>query len=214
MLSSPSGAGKSTIAKHLLAARDDLAYSVSATTRAPRSGEEDGVDYRFLSPDDFSDRVAEGRFLEWATYGGERYGTLRETIEECLAAGRHVVLDIEVEGAARVRKQYTNAVSVFVVPPSGSVLAERLVGRHTEAPATRARRLRHAVDEVGRVVEYDYVVVNDDLVQAVDRVAAILDAESLRVSRRKGLEKFISNLRSEIADQEAIQSVEESTEER
>ena len=161
VLSSPSGAGKSTIARHLLSARDDLAYSVSATTRPMRQGETDGTSYHFLSRGDFEKRRDAGEFLEWAEYGGNLYGTLRSEIDRHLAAGQNVVLDIE---------------------------------------AVR-RRLRHASDELGEVTRYDYVVVNDDLVGAVDRVAAILDAEGGRVARQSGLTEMVERLRREVAEQ-------------
>lgn len=199
VLSSPSGGGKSTIARHLLEARDDVGYSVSATTRAPRAGEVDGVAYHFLSEAEFARREAAGEFAESAAYGGARYGSLRAEIDRVLATGRHVVLDIEVEGARQVRRAYPDAVQVFVLPPSAAELVERLRRRGTENDGALARRLAHAAEEFGAVVEYDYVVVNDDLVQAVDQVAAILDAEGCRVSRWQNVNEVVGRMRDDLA---------------
>jgi len=201
VISSPSGGGKSTIARHLLQARDDLGYSISATTRAPRDGEQDGVAYHFLTPEEFARREAGGEFVETATYGGHRYGTLRSEIHRVLASGRHAVLDIEVAGARQVRQSFPDSVQVFILPPSGAVLMERLAGRKTESDGALAKRLAHAADELAVAGEYDYVVVNDDLVAAVDRVAAILDAESLRVRRCRNLVPVIDRMRAEVETQ-------------
>ena len=129
VLSSPSGGGKTSIARALLQARTDVGYSVSATTRAPRSGERDGQDYHFLTPEAFERKVADGEFLEHAAYSGHRYGTLRSEVDRILHGGRHVVLDIEVEGARQVRERMPDAVRVFVLPPSARVLVERLRGQ-------------------------------------------------------------------------------------
>jgi len=199
VLSSPSGAGKSTIARHLLSARDDLAYSVSATTRPRRPGEVDGESYHFLARAEFERRREAGEFAEWAEYGGHLYGTLRSEIAGHLANGLLVVLDIEVNGARQLRTQYPDAVQVFILPPTGAELVERLRGRNTEGAEAVARRLAHAADELAEVIRYDYVVVNEDLVRAVEEVAAILDAEGSRVSRQQGLEEMVDRLRQEIA---------------
>lgn len=199
VLSSPSGGGKTTIARALLQARSDVGYSVSATTRAPRSGERDGLDYHFLSAPEFERRVAAGEFLEHATYGGNRYGTLRSEIDRVLGGGRHAVLDIEVEGARQVMERMPNAVRVFVLPPSAKVLVERLRGRDTETPEARRIRLARAADELLAVTEYDYVVINEHLRDAVNEVAAILDAESSRVARRRDLTGFVEILRQGVA---------------
>jgi guanylate kinase len=199
VLSSPSGGGKSTIARHLLEAREDIGYSVSATTRAPRTGEVDGVAYHFLSEEEFSRREAGGDFAETARYGGARYGTLRSEVERVMAEGRHVILDIEVQGARQVRRVFSDAVQVFVVPPSGPALLDRLRRRGTEDDAALARRLDTAARELDAVPEYDYLVVNDDLVKAVDQVAAILDAESCRVSRLQNLEDVVGTIRADVA---------------
>jgi guanylate kinase len=199
VLSSPSGGGKSTIARHLLEAREDVTYSVSATTRAIRPGEEDGRHYFFLDRAEFERRVHAGEFVEWAEYGGNLYGTLSAEVDRGLASGRHVVLDIEVAGSRQVRTRYPDAVQVFVLPPSAAVLAQRLRGRQTEDAATVAKRLAIAAEELGSAREYEYVVVNDDVVDAVSQVAAILDVEARRVRRLKNLDEVIGNLRRELA---------------
>ncbi len=154
MLSSPSGGGKSTIARHLLEAREDVTYSVSATTRAMRPGEEAGRHYHYLGREEFERRVQAGDFVEWAEYEGNLYGTLRAEIQRGLASGRHVVLDIEVAGSRQVRERFPEAVQVFVLPPSAAVLAQRLRGRNTEDSATVARRLAIAAEELGSAPEY------------------------------------------------------------
>jgi len=200
VLSAPSGAGKTTIAQALLAARDDLGFSVSATTRPPRAGERDGQHYHFLSRAEFDRRVAAGAFLEWAEYGGHRYGTLRAEVDRVLAEGRHVLLDIEVQGARQVWERCQNVVSVFILPPSARALADRLGGRNTEERAAVARRLRTAVEELGEAARYDYVVVNADRTQAVAEVAAILDAEAHRPRRQASLEQQLRSLIRETAD--------------
>jgi guanylate kinase len=203
VLSSPSGGGKTTIARQLLLAREDLGYSVSATTRARRNGEEDGVDYYFLARDEFLRREAAGEFLESATYGGELYGTLRSEVDRLFAAGKTVVLDIEIKGAHQVRLQMPDAVEVFVLPPSASVLVSRLSGRATETTAALRERVARAADELKAVSEYDYVVVNEDLFAAVAQVAAILDAESRRVSRQDDLPAQIERLRRDVIEETA-----------
>jgi len=199
VLSSPSGGGKSTIARHLLEAREDVTYSVSATTRAMRPGEENGRHYFFLDRAEFERRVEAGEFVEWAEYGGNLYGTLQAEIDRGLASGRHVVLDIEVAGSRQVRARFPEAVQVFVLPPSAAVLVQRLRGRKTDDPSSVARRLAIAAQELGAAREYEYVVVNDDVVDAVSQVAAILDVEARRVRRLTNLDGVIENLRRDLA---------------
>jgi guanylate kinase len=198
VLSAPSGGGKTTIAKMLLQGRDDLDYSVSATTRAKRPGERDGVDYYFLSRDEFVRRQQKGEFLEWATYGGELYGTLHSEIERIFALGRHAVLDVEIEGARQIRKALPNSLLLFVLPPSAEALVDRLSGRKTEDPALVRERTLRAADELAAVSEYDYAIMNEDLVVAVGQVAAILDAETWRVTRQDTLPEFIEDLRRDV----------------
>lgn len=199
VLSSPSGGGKSTIARHLLQGRDDLGYSISATTRPRREHEVEGRDYFFLSRKEFVRRRDAGEFVEWATYSGHLYGTLRSELERIFTEGRHAVLDIEVEGARQVRKQFPNAVHLFVLPPTGAALGQRLRERRTEAPAVLRSRLERAAEELTAVEQYDYVVENDDLAGAVEHVAAVIDAEAHRVSRQADLPARIEQLRREVA---------------
>jgi guanylate kinase len=199
VLSAPSGGGKSSIARNLLQGRDDLGYSVSATTRPIREGERDGRDYHFFTREEFLRRRQAGEFLESATYGGQLYGTLRSEIDRIFAAGRHAVLDIEIEGARQIRASFPNSLHLFVLPPSAEVLIRRLKGRNTEPPELVRERITRAVEELDAVAEYDYVVVNQDLVIAVAQVAAILDAEARRVSRQSDLPQVIARLRKDVA---------------
>ena len=199
VLSAPSGGGKSSIARNLLQGRDDLGYSVSATTRPMREGEREGADYYFLTRDEFLRRREAGEFLESASYGGQLYGTLRSEIDRIFAAGRHAVLDIEIEGARQIRASFPNSLHLFVLPPSAEVLIGRLKGRNTEPAEAVRQRIARAVEELDAVAEYDYVVVNQDLVIAVAQVAAILDAEARRVSRQNDLQQVIARLRRDVA---------------
>jgi guanylate kinase len=200
VLSAPSGGGKTTIAKKLLQVRKDLGYSVSATTRATRNGERDGRDYHFLSREEFERRRDQGDFLEWAEYGAQLYGTLKEEIERIFAQGRHAVLDIEVEGARQIRRTLDNTLLVFVLPPSAEVLVERLTGRNTENPDLLRKRLTRASHELAAVGEYDYAVLNENLDAAVDQVSAILDgrAEDRLISRQHDLPARIERLRRDV----------------
>jgi guanylate kinase len=198
VLSSPSGAGKTSIARRLLEIRADLAYSISATTRPKRPGETDGRDYHFLAAEEFERRVSAGQFLEHAAYGGNRYGTLRGEVEAIFRRGKHALLDIEIAGARQLRSTFPGAVHVFVLPPSADELVRRLQGRNTEDPVAVRRRLDHAAEELAAVGEYGYAVVNDDLARAVARVSAIVDAESQRVGRREELTDFVAALRRQV----------------
>jgi guanylate kinase len=200
VLSAPSGVGKTSIAKKLLQVRRDLGYSVSATTRASRNGEHDGVDYHFLSRSEFERRRDQGEFLEWAEYGAQLYGTLKREIDRILSEGRHAVLDIDIEGARQIREKLPHSLQVFVLPPSAAVLVDRLRGRNTENPELLRKRLRRASDELAAVAEYDYAVINEDLEAAVGQVSDILDgkADEWLVSRQADLPVRIERLRRDV----------------
>ena len=194
ILSSPSGGGKTTIARELLLRRTDLGYSVSCTTRAPRVGEVEGKDYYFLSRGDFERRRAAGDFAESAEVHGNMYGTLRSEIGRVLGAGKHVVMDIDVQGAQQFTRAFPKSVTIFVLPPSADVLLERLRQRRTESKEQLALRLHAALQELQVVDLYQYVVVNDDLAKAVHRVSAIIDAEVVSRERVAGLRQQVSAL--------------------
>ena len=194
ILSSPSGGGKTSIAKRLLEYRSDLGYSISCTSRSPRNSERDGVDYYFLTRDDFLARRARGDFAESAEVHGNLYGTLRSEISRVLDSGRHVVMDIDVQGSRQLAQAFPQSVTVFVLPPSGQVLLDRLRGRKTESPQELAARLHSALHELRSVEEYEYVVVNDDLEQAVQRVGSIIDAEVVSRERVSGLRNQVKAL--------------------
>jgi guanylate kinase len=176
VISGPSGAGKGTVVGLLRARLDHLAMAVSATTRAPRPGEADGREYHFLSRDDFAAKVAEGAFVEWVEYSGDLYGTLRREVEEKLARGDDVLLEIELRGARAVRAAMPEAVLVFIAPPSFDELRRRLRGRGTESDAAIARRLGIAGTELAAADEFDHVVVNDDAGRAAAELAEIINA--------------------------------------
>jgi guanylate kinase len=176
VITGPSGVGKGTLIRGLLERIPELQLSVSATTRGARPGERDGVDYHFLSPEEFERRVGEGDFVEHATYSGNRYGTLRSELARLLEAGVPVVLEIEVQGARQVREAMPEAVQVFIAPPSLEALRARLVGRGTDDAEQVEERLRTAERELEAQPEFAHVVVNDRLEQATDELVAIVQA--------------------------------------
>jgi guanylate kinase len=198
ILSAPSGAGKTTIARALLARRKDLGYSVSCTTREPRRGEVDGRDYWFISRADFLERRARGDFAESANVHGQLYGTLRSEVDRVLSSGRHVVMDIDVQGALQFKAVFPGAVTVFVLPPSADVLLNRLRQRRTEGAEQLVSRLRSAVDELRAVDEYKYVVVNDEVERVVARVSSIVDAETVSRERTAGLREAVERLSDQL----------------
>ena len=194
ILSAPSGGGKTTIARRLLERRSDVGYSISCTTRRPRGGEVAGRDYFFLTAEEFRSRREREEFAESAEVHGNWYGTLRSEIERVLADGKHVIMDIDVQGAAQLAQTYPPAVLVFVLPPSADVLLERLTARKTEDRASLARRMMSALEELRHAEDYQYVVVNDDLDRAVARVSAVIDAETSRRERVHNLEEQVRRL--------------------
>ena len=183
ILASPSGVGKTTIARELIRRRKDLGYSISCTTRPPRPAEIDGTDYFFLAPEAFRAAREKGDFAESAEVHDHLYGTLRREVDRVLASGKHVVMDIDIQGTRQFIEAYPNSVLVFVLPPDAEVLLERLKSRGTESTESLDRRLRAAVAELKAVGMYHYVVVNDDLDRAVDAVSKIVDVEEMRTSR-------------------------------
>lgn len=183
VVTGPSGAGKGTLVARLLEQRPDCVFSVSATTRPRRSTEDHGREYIFLSHEEFLARVEQGFFLEWANVHGKLYGTPAGPVDEQVRAGHVVVLDVDVQGGASVRRARPDAVSVFIHPPSIEALRERLRTRNTDSEEVVERRLRNAPGEIAQYREYDYLVMNDDLEAAVARLIAIVDAERARVSR-------------------------------
>jgi len=187
VLTAPSGAGKTTLARRFVEETPDAGFSVSATTRAPRGQERDGVDYHFVAPERFRELVERGAFAEWAEVHGQRYGTLRSTVEEALALGRVAVFDIDVQGGSAIQAAWPrDAVTVFVLPPSPAELERRLRGRSTDPEEAIQRRLAAARVEVARgVSEYAYLVVNDVLEEALVRIRAISAFErALRAGER------------------------------
>jgi guanylate kinase len=177
VITGPSGVGKGTLIERLLERIPELELSVSATTRPPRTGEVEGRDYHFLTPEDFERRVESGDFLEHATYSGNRYGTLREEVERRLAEGRSVVLEIEVQGARQVREAMPEAVQIFIAPPDPQVLRERLEGRGTDSPEAIEDRLRTAETELEARDEFRHVVVNDEVQKAATELAGLVRDE-------------------------------------
>jgi guanylate kinase len=184
VLSAPSGAGKTTLAHRFRAAHPDAIFSISVTTRAPRGAERDGVDYHFVSAQRFTELVARDAFAEWAEVHGQRYGTLRATVDEALRAGRIALFDIDVQGGSQIHRAWPrDAVTVFIVPPTLAELERRLRGRSTDSEEVIQRRLAAArAEAAGGLATYDYVVVNDD----VDRALALLEAIATHERGRRG----------------------------
>ena len=198
VLSAPSGAGKTTIARALVEGREDIVFSVSATTRPARDDEVDGVDYHFLSDQEFSAKIDADEFVEWAEVHGHRYGTPRKALQDAQDLGRLLILDVDVQGAMQVRERVPDAVLIFVLPPAADALMERLRGRGSEGEDTLARRIENARGELEKASEFDYVVVNENLEQAIDDVRGIVRSEGLPADRAIDLSNVIRQLQGQI----------------
>lgn len=198
IFAAPSGAGKTSIARALGRRRGDVEFSISATTRPPRSYERDGVDYHFIDEPAFERMIEAGELLEWARVHGNLYGTPRRNLRDAQERGKYLILDIDVAGSRQIRSAVPEAVSVFVLPPSGTELVQRLLGRGSEDREVRDRRLRAARDEIRAAAEFDYVIVNDDVDAAVDVVEGILLAERHRVLRATALAEIVDRLCVEV----------------
>lgn len=193
------GTGKGTVMKELLKRYDNYALSISATTRSPRKGEEDGREYFFKTKEQFEKMIEEKAFLEYACYVGNYYGTPKAYVEEQMAAGKDVILEIEIQGALSVKEQFPEAMLLFIVPPSADVLKERLVGRGTETPEVIDKRLARAVEESEGIENYDYLAVNDDLDECVEAVHQMIQSEHFRMSRRNEDVQELKNQMSKFA---------------
>lgn len=195
VLSSPSGAGKTTLSRRLLESDGEITMSVSATTRKPRPGEENGKDYHFLTTEDFGVMRNKGEFLEHAKVFDNYYGTPKGPVEDALSAGRDVMFDIDWQGTQQLEESASSdLVKVFILPPSGHELEKRLNTRAQDPPDVVAGRMAKASDEISHYAEYDYIIVNDDVEKALKELTAILVAERVRRERRVGLRTFVQQL--------------------
>nr|WP_304286890.1 guanylate kinase [Clostridium paraputrificum] len=185
VISGPSGAGKGTICKALLEKHKDIHLSVSATTREPRQGEVHGVNYYFLNKDDFLKKVEEDDFLEWAEVYGNCYGTPKSNVQELLDSGKDVILEIDIQGALKVKENTEEGVFIFILPPSMEELKQRIINRGSETPESLMRRFKSAYQEINYISKYNYAVVNDVVDVAVSKIEGIITAEKCRVDRIK-----------------------------
>lgn len=204
IISSPSGGGKTTITKLLLERRTDVGYSVSCTTRPPRNGEVHTKDYFFVTKSEFSSMRSRGEFAECAEVHGNLYGTLRREVERVLKQDRHVLMDIDVQGARQFQAAYPESVMVFLLPPSADALMRRLTARQTESGEEFRTRVRAAREELRAAVSYQYAVVNDDLESAYGIVSSIIDAEAVRHARQPQLTSRVTALVEEL-DRQLLQ---------
>ena len=199
VIAAPSGAGKTSLARALVERTSGVEFSISATTRPPRPMEQDGRDYHFVDDDEFDRQIAAGELLEYAEVHGRRYGTPRRSVDEALAGGHIVVLDIDVKGARQVRSAFPGAVLIFILPPTVEEMTRRLTGRGSEGKAELQTRLATARLELGAATDFDYVVVNDDFEAAVKALQDILAAEKHRLGRMPDLPARLENMQNELA---------------
>ena len=183
VLSGPSGVGKGTVCSLLRQEQSDIVYSVSATTRSPRVGEVEGVNYFFKGREEFQSMIKQNQLLEWAEYVGNYYGTPRQFVEETVQQGKDIILEIEVQGALKVKQNYPEGIFIFLMPPSLAELKNRIIHRGTETDESLLNRMNAAKEELQMMKHYDYAVVNDDVGNAVKRIQAIIEAERLRKER-------------------------------
>ena len=201
VVSSPSGGGKGTIIRHVLDVVENLSYSVSYTTRAPRQGEVDGREYFFISRETFDEMVVAREFLEWACVHGNFYGTSKKQIMDQTAAGADIILEVDVQGAASVRQLLMDSVSIFILPPSYEVLRQRLIRRGTDSPEELEVRLRNAPVELKQYAAFDYVIINDEIDRASAQLASIIYAERARCMRQEPLmREVIQKFKSDSID--------------
>ena len=189
------GAGKGTLMKEILAQYDDYALSISATTRQPRGAEVNGKEYFFKTTEEFEKMIAQGELIEYANYVGNYYGTPKAYVEEQLASGKDVILEIEIQGALKVKEQFPETLLLFVTPPSAKILKERLVGRETETMEVVEQRMRRAAEEAEGILLYDYILVNDDLQTCVQQMHNIIQGEHYRTTRNV---EFIRQIENEL----------------